>query len=115
VASPRLDLSGADHEALKALAAFLPQALRPGALDSRLEAMRFISAEDGWQARLSDGTVALWGDLRFTRQKLARLREVRALAREEFGGALAADLRYFEDGRLLIRPAGPSLARAGGT
>lgn len=125
LSGPRVVLGASSENERKAVAAFLPRVLKPGALDSSLQAMRYVSPQDGWQAVFEDGTIALWGDLRFTRQKLERLREILADAREQFGGAapsgegrgtaetsslfrgaLAADMRYFEDGRVLIRPAG---------
>ena len=75
-------------------------------LPSPAAQLAFRSAYEGWEVRLQDGTQVLWGDLRWTREKLARLREALFDAR---GGAAAAapvlaDLRYFEDGRVLLRP-----------
>jgi len=105
VSGPELELGGAGPDDLKRLAAFLPDAVKPGGLESPLARMRFLSSTEGWEAGLADGTVLQWGDLRFTQQKLLRLREILADARAQFGGAASADLRYFEDGRVLLRPA----------
>ncbi|OGR85035.1 MAG: hypothetical protein A3J74_07405 [Elusimicrobia bacterium RIFCSPHIGHO2_02_FULL_57_9] len=104
---PVLETGQADSAELKALAGFLSAAARPGALLSPLESMRFISSEDGWEAALADGTRAQWGQLAWTREKLERLREVLIKARSEFDGGVTADLRYFEDGRILLRPLAP--------
>ncbi|MBI3551479.1 MAG: hypothetical protein HY077_03090 [Elusimicrobia bacterium] len=104
VSGPALEFEGATGAELKELAGFLSQSAKPGSLPAALEKMRFVSAAEGWEARLADGTVLIWGDLRFTRQKLSRLREILDDARAQFGGASSADLRYFEDGRVLVRP-----------
>jgi hypothetical protein len=102
--APALAIDGASSFDLKDLASFLPEAAKPGALPAPLAKMRFVSPQDGWQAELGDGTTLQWGDLRFTRQKFQRLGEILADARAQFGGAAGADLRYFEDGRVLVRP-----------
>ncbi len=107
ISGPALALDGASEKDLKALAVFLPQAAKAGALPAALLKMRFVSAQDGWQAELADGTSLQWGDLRFTRQKFDRLREILADAHAQFGGAAGADMRYFEDGRVLLKPMRP--------
>lgn len=107
VDSPRVDATGAGAHDLKAAAALLREAAREGALPSPLVALRLVSSADGWQAQLQDGTVVLWGDGRWLSDKLARLREVLADARElasAKSGGYTADLRYFEDGKVLLRP-----------
>ncbi len=107
VDSPRVDATGAGAQDLKAAAALLREAAREGALPSPLVALRLVSSADGWQAQLQDGTVVLWGDGRWLSDKLARLREVLADARElasAKSGGYTADLRYFEDGKVLLRP-----------
>ncbi len=64
----------------------------------------YQSKSDGWQLRLSDGSRVLWGSLDWTEQKIERLQQVLADAGRRFGSELTVDLRYFEDGRILVRP-----------
>ncbi|MDE2509619.1 MAG: hypothetical protein KGL74_00730, partial [Elusimicrobia bacterium] len=94
----------------RALAREWPALTAPGAFPSPLVEMSYVSAADGWQARLADGTTALWGRLDYTKDKLARLGEALNDARGKNPGAFSADLRWFEDGKVLLRPAGQSLA-----
>ena len=54
---------------------------------------------------LADGTKVLWGRLEWTREKLSRLSEAVADARSKEPGAFSADLRWFEDGKVLLTPA----------
>lgn len=103
-AGPRLDAGTAEPEELAKAAKFLRAAAASPALLSPLKSLRHVSARDGWELSFEDGTTASWGDLRWTDEKLARLREVLLDARGQFPGALVADLRYFEDGRVLLRP-----------
>lgn len=93
----------ADGRRLKGLAGYIHSVSRPGALPSPLRRMRFVSEQEGWEALLEDGTRVLWGDLAWTEEKLARLREVLQDARTRYEGVLTADLRYFEDGKVLLR------------
>lgn len=102
---PEVDI-GAYGGALGQLSRFLAELARPGALPAPLARLRFTDASDGWSATLADGTALSWGDLEWTEQKLSRLREVLSDAASRFGGAAAADLRSFEDGRILVRPRG---------
>ena len=106
VDGPRVEAAGASASDLAAAAALVRAAAEPGALPSPLVALRLVSPADGWEARLADGTVVLWGDGRWLADKLMRLREVLADARDQASGksAFAADLRYFEDGKVLLRP-----------
>ena len=102
---PVLDLSG--HPAdrgLGPLGRLVAAAAAPGALPVRLKGMRYEASEDGWSAALEDGTTLLWGSLRWTDEKLSRLREVFSDARPRFPGGLTADLRSFEDGKIFVRP-----------
>ena len=69
---------------------------------TRLARMEFVSAADGWNVLFDDGTRALWGDLRWTAEKPQRLRQALEDARSQASGRLTADLRYFEDGRILL-------------
>lgn len=93
----------ADSRRLKELPDCLRSVSRPGALPSALRRMRFVSEEQGWEAVLEDGTRVLWGGLGWTQEKLARLNEVLQDARARYEGVLTADLRYFEDGKVLLR------------
>lgn len=105
---PVVDAAGAPADQLKGLAGFLQETASPAAFLSPLAAVRYTA--QGWQLSFEDGTTALWGDFRWTPQKLVRLREVLLDGRGQFSRAtLAADLRYFEDGRILLRPAGAKL------
>lgn len=92
--------AGADA---RRLAAFLAAAGGAEGFPSPLVRAVFVGGDAGWSAELADGTVLQWGDLRWTRQKMGRLKEVLADASAKFGGKLAADLRHFEDGKILIR------------
>jgi hypothetical protein len=108
VAAPVVEPRDASADELKRLAVFLPLATRADELPAPLSRMRFISAQDGWSAELADGTVLLWGSLSFAPQKFARLREVILDAKARDGEqklkTMEADLRYFEDGKILLRP-----------
>jgi hypothetical protein len=97
--------SAADEQ-LKGLPAVLNSLAHDAVLPASAAQVAFRSDYEGWEVRLQDGTQVLWGDLRWTREKLSRLHEVFA---DAGGGAAAAapmvaDLRYFEDGRVLLRP-----------
>jgi Cell division protein FtsQ/DivIB, C-terminal len=106
LSGPSVDVAGAPPAELKALAAAWPQLTAPGALPAPLSEMLYRSPADGWEARLTDGTTVLWGGLNWTRQKLARLAEALADARAKTpqAGAFAADLRWFADGKVVLRP-----------
>ena len=104
------DVGDADESERRALAREWPVLTASDAFPAPLVEMSFVSAADGWQARLSDGTTALWGRLEWTKDKLARLGEALKDARVKDAGAFAADLRWFEDGKVLLRPAGQSMA-----
>lgn len=105
-AAPLVEAAGAGPDDLKTAVILVRVAARPGALPAGLQALRFVSAQDGWEARLSDGTTVLWGDGRWTAEKLERLKEALSDARLQSGPAarFTADLRYFEDGKVLLRP-----------
>lgn len=101
---PELDLTHWPQGGmLGPLAAFVEDVRSPGVLPAALARLRFEPEDEGWTAVLSDGTALFWGDLRWTRQKLERLKEVLADARPRFGKVNAVDLRYFEDGKMLVR------------
>ena len=86
------------------LARLIETAGIPEALPAKLLTLRYDPAEEGWTAGLADGTALKWGALDWTEEKLERLREVFADALPRFGPLLAADLRHFEDGKILVRP-----------
>ncbi|MFI5347735.1 MAG: hypothetical protein ACHQ51_15285 [Elusimicrobiota bacterium] len=104
------DVGDADDAERRALAREWPVLTAPGAFPSPLVEMAFESEADGWRARLADGTTALWGRLEWTKDKLARLGEALNDARGKNPGAFAADLRWFEDGKVLLRPAAQTVA-----
>lgn len=95
------DASGAE---LAALAKEWPRLAAPGALPAPMERFVYRSREDGWAAQLEDGTEVSWGRLEYTAQKLTRLAEALADARRREDGLYSADLRWFEDGKVLLRP-----------
>ena len=94
-----------------AVVKLLAAAAAEGALPSPLARLDSRSAERGWEATLEDGTLLQWGDLNWTEQKLSRLREVLKDARGRFSQGLTADLRFFDDGKILVRPVGPGKGR----
>ncbi len=101
---PEVDFQGprAGGEIVR-VAGLFSAARRAGALPSPLVRLTFVPAEGVWSGELRDGTRIQWGRLRWTGPKLSRLREVLADAVPRFGTALTADLRHFEDGKILIR------------
>jgi len=101
---PAVDVAGAEAKELKILAREWPALCEVGALPAPLAVLSYRSTEDGWEARLEDGTTVLWGHLDWTKEKLARLSEAMIDARAKEPGALAADLRYFADGKVLLKP-----------
>lgn len=114
-------LTGASVEAadapageLAALAREWPVLSAAGALPSALESMAFRGRDDGWLARLEDGTEVQWGRLEWTREKLTRLAEAVADARAKEPGSFSADLRWFEDGKVLLKPASAKVAAVHG-
>jgi hypothetical protein len=105
LSGPPVDVSGATAAELSALAREYPELSAAGALPAPLTGLAFRSAEEGWEASLADGTKVLWGRLEWTREKLSRLSEAVADARSKEPGAFSADLRWFEDGKVLLKPA----------
>lgn len=113
LSGPVADVGSAGERERRALAQAWPALTAPGGFPSPLAEMSYVSADDGWRARLEDGTLVEWGGLRWTEEKFARLGEALGDARlRGTPGALAADLRWFEDGKVLLRPATPA-ARGG--
>ncbi len=112
-AGPGADVDGAEPSELKTLAGQWPALSAPGAFPAPLARMTYVPGKAGdayWEASLTDGTVVAWGGLDWTKEKLTRLGEALADARAKAPGAYAADLRWFADGKVLLRPAGPALA-----
>jgi cell division septal protein FtsQ len=103
---PSVEVAGASAAELAALAREWPELVAAGAFPSPLSAMAYRASEHGWEARLADGTSVLWGRLEWTHEKLARLSEAVADARAKEPGAFSADLRWFEDGKVLLKPTG---------
>ncbi|HET8733154.1 MAG TPA: cell division protein FtsQ/DivIB, partial [Anaeromyxobacteraceae bacterium] len=106
LAGPSADVGDASEDDRRALAREWPALTAEGAMPAPLEEMVWRSPEDGWEARLQDGTTVAWGRLDWTKEKLARLAEALADARAKAPGAFAADLRWFEDGKVLLKPVG---------
>lgn len=106
VSAPVVETAGAGLDELRLAAKIVRAAAAPDALSSPLQTLRWVSPQEGWEARLADGTTVLWGDGRWTSDKLSRLREILADAKTQQGtpSRFVADLRYFEDGRVLLRP-----------
>lgn len=107
---PAVELGDGEGSEHPELASFITAASRE--LPGGLGRVAYRSAERGWDVVTADGTSVLWGALDWTDEKLARLREVLRDASPRFGPGLTADLRYFEDGRILVRPAAAPVARA---
>lgn len=108
---PSAELDGAPAAEAAALAREWPALSAPGAFPAPLVAMAWRGAEAGWEARLEDGAVVAWGRLEWTREKLARLAEAVADAKTREPGSFSADLRWFEDGKVLLRASAPAGAR----
>jgi hypothetical protein len=106
--TPLAELGAAGAADLAAAAAFLKASSGRDAVPSPVASLKW-AAQDGWAARLEDGTQVLWGDGRWPSEKLARLREVvvDARARRDPPEPFVVDLRYFEDGKVLLRPLPP--------
>ncbi|MBI3296648.1 MAG: hypothetical protein HYZ75_00685 [Elusimicrobia bacterium] len=102
---PRLDLAGwPDGAELAPAARLIAAAAAPDALPANPSAFAYDAREKGWRVELEDGTRLVWGGPEWTPEKLVRLREVLADAGPRLGRGFTADLRYFEDGRILVRP-----------
>lgn len=109
LAGPTVDVGEADAAERTALAREWPALSADGAFPAPLSQMAYVSGagEDAyWEARLADGMTVAWGRLDWTKEKLARLGEALADARGKAPGAFAADLRWFEDGKVLLKPTG---------
>jgi hypothetical protein len=94
---------GGDSDSVQ-LSRFLQETMKGNDWPAPLVRVAFRSPEEGWDLTLTDKTRILWGDLKWTPQKLSRLKEVLADARMRGRVGWATDLRYFEDGKILMRP-----------
>lgn len=101
---PSVEVAGASPGELSALAREWPLLAAAGSFPAELQGMSYGSPENGWEASLADGTKVQWGRLEWTREKLSRLSEAVADARTKEPGAFSADLRWFEDGKVLLKP-----------
>ena len=102
---PRVELAGwPDGADLSGAAVLVRTVAAQGGLPSAPAAYSYDARERGWKVELADGTRILWGGTDWTTEKLARLGEVFADALPRLGPGFTADLRYFEDGRILVRP-----------
>ena len=106
LSGPSIEVAGASEAELAALAREWPELSAVGAFVTPLMSMTYRSREDGWLARLDGGIVIQWGRLEWTREKLSRLSEAVADARLKEPGAYSADLRWFEDGKVLLKRTG---------
>ena len=102
---PPVDVAGASPGELAALAREWPVLSAAGSFPAELAGMSYSSPDNGWEASLADGTKVMWGRLEWTREKLSRLSEAVADARSKEPGSFSADLRWFEDGKVLLKPA----------
>jgi hypothetical protein len=107
---PTVEVAGASAGELSSLAREWPVLSAAGSFPAALIQMSYGSPDSGWEASLADGTKVQWGRLEWTREKLSRLSEAVADARSKEPGAFSADLRWFEDGKVLLKPA---VARVG--
>lgn len=102
---PVVEVADAPPAELAAVARDWARLAAPQALPAPLTRLAWRSQEDGWSLQLEDGTDVQWGRLAYTDEKLARLSEALADARRREDGPYNADLRWFEDGKVLLRPA----------
>jgi len=87
-------------ERLRALGPFLAD------VRGRLALARIAAGPDeGWTFEAPGGPRVVWGGLDGTSGKLDRLDQVLEDARRRFAGVESVDLRFYEDGRVLVRPA----------
>ena len=98
-----IDLGFEGDSQARDVVAFLNQ-LSAGSFSARLTKMEFRSPELGWELTLENGGKVVWGDLRWTAEKLARLRQVLADAGSRGKVDWTPDLRFFGDGRIVLRP-----------
>lgn len=69
-------------------------------------ALKTVKAtEAGWELELADGTQVRWGSAEAMAAKLGRLKSVLEDGQRRFGGVRSADLRFFDQGKVLVVPA----------
>ncbi|MDE1976025.1 MAG: cell division protein FtsQ [Elusimicrobia bacterium] len=104
-AVPQVEIGGLDPAGLGGVAKFLEAVARSHDASSALVRLSYVSPQDGWKALFADGTQAEWGDFRWTDLKLERMRQVLEDAKNDLSGPANVDLRYFGDGRIILRTA----------
>jgi len=104
-AVPQIEIGKAGQTDLAGAAKFLAEAARAQGGFSPLVRLSYVSPQDGWKAFFADGTEAEWGDFRWTDLKLERMRQVLNDAKDDLSGPANVDLRYFGDGRIILRAA----------
>jgi len=61
--------------------------------------------ESSFSVRLAEGSEVNWGGLEHTGEKIARLAQVYGQAAQKLVGPYKINMRYFEDGRILVKQA----------
>jgi hypothetical protein len=72
----------------------------------KVQRIEYAGPEEGWTFWDADGLKLRWGDLTRGAEKLQRLAQVLDDAKGRYKDVASADLRFFEDGRVLIEPRG---------
>ena len=101
---PEIDLGGVSDADGSALARFLRETEATDAFTGKIARIELVSPEQGWKLVLSDGGKIFWGELRWTTEKLDRLKQVLGDARATGRAGWTPDLRYFGEGRILLKP-----------
>ncbi len=104
-AIPQVEIGKLDPSELGGVAQFLEAVAGSRDAPSALVRLSYVSRQDGWKALFADGTRAEWGDFRWTDLKLERMRQVLDDAKNDLSGPANVDLRYFGDGRIILRTA----------
>ncbi|OGS53368.1 MAG: hypothetical protein A3J79_02955 [Elusimicrobia bacterium RIFOXYB2_FULL_62_6] len=73
---------------------------------SRPVALRYRRPEGACQLTLENDAEVFWGELEFTRSKVAKLNEVVRDAAQKISGPLKIDFRYFRDGKVFVSKTG---------
>ena len=107
---PQVELGDDREPQGPAIAAFLGE-LSADSFSARLVSMELRSPEQGWELTLADGGKIAWGELRWTAEKIERLKQVLGDARSRGKTEWTPDLRYFGEGRILLRPLARASAR----
>lgn len=106
-ALPLADFGGAGRGA--EFAAFLAEADKIGGAPTRIVRARYSAAQRAWELSFEDGTQVVWGTLSWTQEKFRRLSQVLEDSRQR-DPSLApplVDMRYFEDGKILLKTQAP--------